>query len=289
MPGWIGTQQGEGQGDSRSRLALRQGQRLAQGRRNGRISPLARRRQDVDRRGGAAAMEIHASSTRERSGSGASAKGRSSALPTAIWWPRCGPTCRRSTSTAPTTTAWKGLRSPIPRRRQDVVGDAVPLPGRAASCQPAAAAQRRPGVHACRARRHSGRQLGEPPPRLRRPGSHDHGKTWDLDRRFELDRFDFLRKDGYWVDGMCGHIGAVALPDGSVISAYGHYQLGAAVLVKWKPDAETRCSRFPGSASRSVRSRMRWSVMRPANWPAICGSCFRSTASLPRNRRKRRT
>jgi hypothetical protein len=68
--------------------------------------------------------------------------------------------------------------------------------------------------------------------------SKDHGKTWNLDRRFELDRFDFLRADGYWVDGQCGHIGSVVLADGHIISAYGHYRLGAAVLIKWKPDAE---------------------------------------------------
>lgn len=68
--------------------------------------------------------------------------------------------------------------------------------------------------------------------------SRDHGRTWNLDRRYELDRFDYLREDGYWVDGKCGHIAAVALPDGHVLSAYGHYLLGASVLVKWKPDAE---------------------------------------------------
>jgi len=68
--------------------------------------------------------------------------------------------------------------------------------------------------------------------------SHDHGKTWNLDRRYELDSFEFLREDGYWVDGKCGHIGSVVLPDGHIISAYGHYQLGASVLIKWKPDAE---------------------------------------------------
>lgn len=68
--------------------------------------------------------------------------------------------------------------------------------------------------------------------------SRDHGKTWNLDRRYELDGFDFLRPDGYWVDGRCGHIGSVALPDGYIISAYGQYLLGASVLIKWKPDAE---------------------------------------------------
>jgi len=45
-------------------------------------------------------------------------------------------------------------------------------------------------------------------------------------------------KDGYWVDGMCGHIASVVLQDGHVLSAYGQYQLGASVLIKWKPDAE---------------------------------------------------
>jgi hypothetical protein len=43
--------------------------------------------------------------------------------------------------------------------------------------------------------------------------------------------------DGYWVDGKCGHIGSVVLPDGHIISAYGQYLLGASVLIKWKPDA----------------------------------------------------
>jgi hypothetical protein len=67
--------------------------------------------------------------------------------------------------------------------------------------------------------------------------SRDHGKTWDLDRRWELDRFDFLRKDGYWVDGMCGHVASVVLPDGHILSAYSQYLLGASVLIKWKPDS----------------------------------------------------
>jgi hypothetical protein len=67
--------------------------------------------------------------------------------------------------------------------------------------------------------------------------SKDHGRTWNLDRRFELDRFDFLRKDGYWVDGQCGHVASVVLDDGHVLSAYGQYLLGAAVLIRWKPDA----------------------------------------------------
>lgn len=67
--------------------------------------------------------------------------------------------------------------------------------------------------------------------------SHDHGRTWGLERRYELDGFDFLRADGYWVDGMCGHVAATVLPDGHVLCAYGQYRLGASVLIKWKPDA----------------------------------------------------
>ena len=67
--------------------------------------------------------------------------------------------------------------------------------------------------------------------------SRDNGGTWNLHRRYELDSYDYSRPDGYWVDGKCGHIGAVALDDGSIISVYGHYQTGAAVLIKWKPDA----------------------------------------------------
>jgi hypothetical protein len=67
--------------------------------------------------------------------------------------------------------------------------------------------------------------------------SKDHGRTWNLDRRFELDRFEFFRPDGYWVDGMCGHVASVVLQDGQVLSAYGQYRLGASVLIKWKANA----------------------------------------------------
>lgn len=67
--------------------------------------------------------------------------------------------------------------------------------------------------------------------------SKDDGKTWNLERRFELDRYDYLRPDGYWVDGACGHVGAVVLDDGYILSVYGNYRSGA-VLIKWKPDAK---------------------------------------------------
>jgi hypothetical protein len=87
--------------------------------------------------------------------------------------------------------------------------------------------------------------------------SRDNGQTWNIDRRYELDAWRYDRGDGYWVDGKCGHIAAVALRDGSVISAYGHYLKGAAVLIKWHPDARPatpvkrdleRLKRFASSA-----------------------------------------
>lgn len=68
--------------------------------------------------------------------------------------------------------------------------------------------------------------------------SRDHGRTWNPKRRYELDSYYYKRGDGNWVPGQCGHIGATVLPDGNVISAYGHYLKGAAVLIKWRPDAE---------------------------------------------------
>lgn len=67
--------------------------------------------------------------------------------------------------------------------------------------------------------------------------STDNGRTWNLNGRYELDGFDYLREDGYWVDGKVGHVAAVALPDGQIISAYGDYQRGA-TLIKWSPGAE---------------------------------------------------
>jgi hypothetical protein len=66
--------------------------------------------------------------------------------------------------------------------------------------------------------------------------SRDHGTTWNLDRRYELDGYEFLREDGYWVDGVCGHLASVGLPDGHVLTAYGRYPVGV-VLIKWHPDA----------------------------------------------------
>jgi hypothetical protein len=64
--------------------------------------------------------------------------------------------------------------------------------------------------------------------------SHDNGRTWDLDERYTLDEFEYYDSSN-WLDGQCGHIGAVALDDGSMISAYGKYNTAEAVLIKWRP------------------------------------------------------
>jgi hypothetical protein len=64
--------------------------------------------------------------------------------------------------------------------------------------------------------------------------SHDNGLTWNLDQRITLDEFDY-HNPSYWVDGQCGHLASTVLADGSVLTAYGNYRIGPAVLVKWNP------------------------------------------------------
>ncbi len=64
--------------------------------------------------------------------------------------------------------------------------------------------------------------------------SRDNGLTWNLDKRYTLDEFEYYKQSN-WLDGQCGHIGAVALQDGSIITAYGKYNTSQAVLIKWRP------------------------------------------------------
>jgi len=80
--------------------------------------------------------------------------------------------------------------------------------------------------------------------------SRDNGQTWNLDQRYELDAYNFVRNDGYWVDGKCGHIGAVALDDSQFISTYAHYQSGAAILVKWDPTASSKAAAEPDTPTK---------------------------------------
>jgi len=64
--------------------------------------------------------------------------------------------------------------------------------------------------------------------------SHDNGQTWDTERRYILDEFEFF--DGVkWFNGETGHLGSTALPDGRILTAYGRYQAKATCLIRWRP------------------------------------------------------
>jgi len=63
--------------------------------------------------------------------------------------------------------------------------------------------------------------------------SRDNGLTWT--EWYHLDSFETFLPN---VVTTCGHIAAVALDDGSMITAYGKYPTGETVLVRWHPDAK---------------------------------------------------
>jgi hypothetical protein len=63
--------------------------------------------------------------------------------------------------------------------------------------------------------------------------SRDHGETWEVDRMYVLDDWPHHRPD-QWYEVACGHLFSVSLGDGSVLTAYGHYQFGGA-MIKWRP------------------------------------------------------
>jgi hypothetical protein len=64
--------------------------------------------------------------------------------------------------------------------------------------------------------------------------SHDNGLTWDLDRRYVLDQFEFY--DGKeWFNGECGHLYSTLLDDGSILTVHANYLVKGASLIRWKP------------------------------------------------------
>lgn len=77
--------------------------------------------------------------------------------------------------------------------------------------------------------------------------SKDDGLTWDINRRYILDEYEYLqeptRKDEqtgrmqppYWVDGNCGHLYSCLLPDGRILTAYANYLTKGACLMRWIP------------------------------------------------------
>ena len=75
--------------------------------------------------------------------------------------------------------------------------------------------------------------------------SHDNGLTWDVEHMYVLDEFSAIctprelptHWKGYkWFSTICGHLGSVALDDGSVLTIYGNYR-NAGALIRWRPDA----------------------------------------------------
>jgi hypothetical protein len=63
--------------------------------------------------------------------------------------------------------------------------------------------------------------------------SHDHGLTWNLDRRIVLDEFEFF--DGVkWYNGETGHHASTVLDDGSILTAYGKYITKGVNLIRWR-------------------------------------------------------
>jgi hypothetical protein len=69
--------------------------------------------------------------------------------------------------------------------------------------------------------------------------SHDNGLTWDIDRRFVLDEFEFF--DGEkWYNGETGHLASALLDDGSILTAYGKYLSKGVNLIRWCPTVAKR-------------------------------------------------
>jgi hypothetical protein len=64
--------------------------------------------------------------------------------------------------------------------------------------------------------------------------SRDNGVTWDLDRKYVLDEYEFF--DGkLWQNGECGHLYSALLQDGRILTVYGSYRTNGAALIRWKP------------------------------------------------------
>jgi hypothetical protein len=64
--------------------------------------------------------------------------------------------------------------------------------------------------------------------------SHDHGLTWNLDRKYILDEFEFYDGDK-WFNGETGHLYSTLLSDGRILTAYGNYITKSAILIRWTP------------------------------------------------------
>jgi len=64
--------------------------------------------------------------------------------------------------------------------------------------------------------------------------SHDSGLTWDLDRRYVLDEWEF-HDSAFPAIGQCGHLYATVLDDGSILTVHNNYLTMGMTLIRWRP------------------------------------------------------
>ncbi len=65
--------------------------------------------------------------------------------------------------------------------------------------------------------------------------SRDHGVSWDTERRYILDEFEYS-DNAKWFNGMTGHVGSAVLADGSILTAYGNYHARGIGLIRWRTE-----------------------------------------------------
>lgn len=67
--------------------------------------------------------------------------------------------------------------------------------------------------------------------------SRDHGRAWDVSRRYVLDGNEYLHRDDNWAYGACGHLGSALLDDGFVLTCYANYLTNNVSVIRWRPDS----------------------------------------------------
>ena len=64
--------------------------------------------------------------------------------------------------------------------------------------------------------------------------SHDNGLTWDVDRKYILDEWEFYDALAPAI-GQCGHLYSTLLDDGSILTVLNNYLTMGMTLVRWRP------------------------------------------------------
>lgn len=65
--------------------------------------------------------------------------------------------------------------------------------------------------------------------------SRDHGETWDVAHKYVLDAWPYVDPARGPRTNACGHTCAVALPDGRILTCYGHYVSKGVAMIRWRP------------------------------------------------------